>query len=464
MVRSFNDGKNGWLKGPLLDMDAPAAENDVMEWYKKSAKLAKLVEKDHPHLSACATQLREDTGQFRQYLPVMVALATPALKQVSGAGPHWEKVSSLMEVPPIEPGEHLTLESLIEQGVTNCVEGIEEISMHATKQFGLEKNLKAMQADWEPLSVEIKDYKQTGTFIISGLDDIIALLDEHIVKTQTMRGSPFAKGIMKECVGWEEQLKYAQSMLDEWVKVQRTWMYLEPIFASEDIMRQLPSEAKRFAEVNVSWRAIQAEAKAAEGHFLTMADKKKRYEHMFKVANTKLDEVQKGLADYLEVKRMYFPRFFFLSNDELLEIISQTKDPTAVQQHLNKAFEGISKVKFEKDLKITDMRAAKGEIVVLDEAIDPESPENKGNVECWLLLLERMQWRTLKTATDLGLKDYAATPRDQWTLRWPQQVILAGSSVYWTNEVNQALRFESFKLSLLCMAWLDFFLTICFDD
>ena len=62
--------------------------------------------------------------------------------------------------------------------------------------------------------------------------------------------------------------------------------------------------------------------------------------------NRSLDVIQKSLSDYLETKRRYFPRFYFLSDEELLEILADTKDPLKVQRHINKCFEAINLLDF----------------------------------------------------------------------------------------------------------------------
>lgn len=437
MISDFHTNRHEWLHGAFLDLDGGKIQREVEIWWKQSYKLKAQLEELMPGSSQCAAKLREETDEFRGNLPLIRALASPALKER-----HWAKLSDKIghRLSPFdESGIELTLQGLLDMNTGKYIEEIQEVCFAAEKEYKLERDLQSMRDDWALIQFDVKPYKETGTCIVGGIDDIITLLDDHIVKTQTMCGSMFIKAIEEEAKAWEAQLKYGQALLDEWIACQRVWMYLEPIFGSEDIMRQLPTEARRFNDVDKLWRTTM-KATEEDPVFIAQADPAKKLKKKFAEANEKLDKIQKGLSDYLETKRLFFPRFFFLADEQMLEILSQTKEPRAVQPHLGKAFEGLNQVNFESDLKITEMISCEGERVALNSPVDPESPANRGNVERWLLELEQVQWHSVRKQVELSLAEYPKLERAKWTLNWPAQAVLATSQMYWTQEVEATIK------------------------
>lgn len=96
-------------------------------------------------------------------------------------------------------------------------------------------------------------------------------------------------------------------------------------------------------------------------------------------------------------------RFFFLSNDELLEILSETKDPLRVQPHLKKCFEGIAKLDFDRRKEIVAMISAEDEVVMFSRNVVPA--QAKGLVEKWLAevgLLEKIVYVAIQQGPTRG--------------------------------------------------------------
>lgn len=152
-------------------------------------------------------------------------------------------------------------------------------------------------------------------------------------------------------------------------------------------------------------------------------------------ANIMMDNINAGVNNYLEKKRLYFPRFFFLSNDEMLEILSETKDPLRVQPHLNKCFEGINKLKFNELLEALAMISVEKEEVTFIDKISTK--DARGSVEKWLLQTEEQMLLAIRNETQKSLEHYTQVKRAEWMVRWPGMVVLCVSQIFWSAEIER---------------------------
>ncbi|XP_054711131.1 dynein axonemal heavy chain 3-like [Uloborus diversus] len=417
-----------WYYGPFAELNAEHIRDQVEEMWKVMFRLVKTFA-GQPDTRAVAETMKEKIEAFRNYVPLLLAICNPGIKPR-----HWQYASRFLRFK-IAPGPKATLEDMIRVGLNRHIEKVEELSVTVSKEFQLEKAMAKMKDEWKDIEFEFKPYRETGVPILSAVDDIQVLLDDHILKVQTMRGSPYIKPFEVEMRLWEETLLLVQDVLDSWLKCQATWLYLEPIFSSEDIMQQMPVEGRKFSTVDKSWR--ETAAKAVTDPHVLVATSHPNMLQTLQQCNVLLDEIQKGLNDYLEKKRLYFPRFFFLSNDELLEILSETKDPHRVQPHLKKCFEGIARLEFTKDNEIVGMISAEKEVVPLSKKVVPASA--KGMVEKWLAEVEVAMLASLKHVIGKSLLSYPELPRTEYVLSWPGQVVICVCSVFWTAEVAEAL-------------------------
>ena len=74
------------------------------------------------------------------------------------------------------------------------------------------------------------------------VEEVQLLLDDHVIKAQTIASDPAVTFMQDEAFKWQDLLKNMQNLLEKWVLVQADYIYLEPIFNSEDIKTSLKNE------------------------------------------------------------------------------------------------------------------------------------------------------------------------------------------------------------------------------
>lgn len=210
------------------------------------------------------------------------------------------------------------------------------------------------------------NFKGRGELLLKGNEtkDIVAQLEDSLMIMNSLASNRYNKPYKRDIVLWLDKLNSTADILEKWIITQGLWVYLEAVFVGGDIANQLPAEAKRFANIDKSYVKQMLRAREVQ-NVIEVCTADDTMATMLPYLIEQLESCQKSLSGYLEKKRLVFPRFFFVSDQVLLEILGQASNPTTIQPHLLSVFDAVATVDFKPKTidKIIALNSANGEKV-----------------------------------------------------------------------------------------------------
>ncbi|GKT29750.1 Dynein axonemal heavy chain 6, partial [Aduncisulcus paluster] len=424
-LRDWDTKSKEWRGEGFRAVDADGVTLEVQAFYKLSVRAERQLND-----TKVVGVLRSRVDEFKKALPAISDLRNPALVQR-----HLDRVWELLGEP--EQGQDaVTVGWLIAQDVVRHRDAISTISAEASNEAALKDMLEGVKVKWNDMDFIVLSHGGGGDkYILGAVDDIIALMDDHLVTLNTMLASRYIAAVEAEVSEMQKRLSLLSDTLEVWIIVQKGWMYLESIFCAPDIQRQLPHEYQAFNSVDRSWKELMIRVHDTP-NALDNGTEPGLLEKLTKHSK-QLERIEKQLREYLEAKRTVFPRFYFLSNDELLDILSQTRNPRAVQPHLRKCFDNLYHLEFGgKSDDIIGMDSVEKEHVAFVKNV-----RIRGTVETWLGTVEKAMRETLRHNLQQTLVDLAACEDDriEWIKTHKAQLLIAVSQINWTRSVLECL-------------------------
>ncbi|XP_034934334.1 dynein heavy chain 2, axonemal [Chelonus insularis] len=372
--------------------------------------------------------------QFRRTLPLIIDLKNPAMRDR-----HWDKIKIIVDQNFDEKAEEFTLDAIVDMRIHHFAEEISDISNQASMELGIELNLNNIIEVWEHLKLSMTFNKERAIYRLHSTDDIFQLLEDHQVQLSAMKSTRFVEPFAEEVDQWERTLSTIGELLEIILVVQKEYMYLDNVFHTEDIRKQLPKETVDFDKLMTEWKNITTKMAQAENILDSFEDSGNLLQRLNEL-NTSMESIQRSLEEYLENKRHIFPRFYFISNDDLLEILGHSKRPDLIQPHINKLFGNIKSLKITKSIpsryNAEGMFSSEGEHVKFLQPVVLE-----GLVEHWLCKIEMAMRDCLREVLRQCRAALRKVPnkQDKWVKEWPSQSGITSSQIQWTSECTRAL-------------------------
>ena len=369
-------------------------------------------------------------------LPLVSELHHPSMRDR-----HWKQ---LMKAT----GKHFVMDDTFNLGdllaleLHTCVDAVSEIVERAQKELVIEKQLAKLDETWAALNIDFAPFPDSEVLNLV-VDDLIAeALENDNLALQNLGGSKYVQGnpvFLERVTEWQSKLGTVDSVLGVWADVAKKWSMLESVFVgSADIRVQLPEDSKRFDGINGDFQSLMKDAPDVLNcvEACNMDGRLERLETMLGL----LEQCEKALQDYLETKRIAFPRFYFVAAADLLDILSKGTNPQLILRHLSKCFDNVHNLSFSLDEKGNPSKTAismwSGEKE--NVAFDKGGCICDGPVETWLGSVVDTMRQALFAEFKISLPKYDELPRQKWMFEQSAQNTITVSRMIFTQEINEA--------------------------
>ncbi|NWT53909.1 DYH9 protein, partial [Erythrocercus mccallii] len=427
MISLVNTSLDDWQTTRWVDINV---ENMDLEC-KKFAREIRNLDKEMRAWDAFSG-LDSKVKNMLTALKVVAELQNPAIRER-----HWNQLMQVTGVRFVMDSD-TTLADLLQLNLHQFEGEVHGIVDKAVREMSTEKVLKELRMTWSSREFQYEPHPRTNIPLLKSDEELIETLEDNQVQLQNLMSSKYIAFFLEEVSAWQRKLSTADSVISLWFEVQRTWSHLESIFiGSEDIRAQLPQDSKRFEGIDVDFKDLAYEVQKTPN--VVEATNKPGLSQQLEDIQSRLSLCEKALAEYLDMKRLAFPRFYFISSADLLDILSNGTNPHLVQRHLSKLFDNLAKLKFQVDSEQKTTKVGLGMFSREEEYVQFSEPcDCSGQVEVWLRgLLDTMR-ATVRDEMSAAVAAYEDKPRDQWLFDHPAQVALCCTQIWWTAEVGMA--------------------------
>ncbi|XP_065549401.1 dynein axonemal heavy chain 9 isoform X2 [Lathamus discolor] len=365
-------------------------------------------------------------------LKAVAELQNPAIRER-----HWNQLMQMTGVRFVMDVD-TTLADLLKLNLHNFEEEVHGIVDKAVREMSMEKVLKELKMTWSSMEFHYEPHPRTNILLLRSDEELIETLEDNQVQLQNLMTSKYIAFFLEEVSAWQRKLSTVDSVISLWFEVQRTWAHLESIFiGSEDIRAQLPKDSERFEGIDVDFKELAYEVQKTPN--VVEATNKPGLSQQLEDIQSRLSLCEKALAEYLDMKRLAFPRFYFISSADLLDILSNGTNPHLVQHHLPKLFDSLAHIKFQLDSEQKATKVGLGMYSREEEYVSFSEPcDCSGQVEVWLNHVLDSMRATVRDEMTEAVVAYEEKPREQWLFDYPAQVALTCTQIWWTTEVGIA--------------------------